>query len=390
MPEFLPFPGLRYDSGRVSLDAVIAPPYDVVDAAERAALAARHRANAVLLELPEDDRPSGRDRYAQAAHLLAEWTDDGLLRRDPAPSLYAYRMRTPDGRATTGVLGALGLDQGPRGVLPHEQTLPKPKSDRLDLLRATRANLSPIWGLSMADGLSDLLPSDRAPDAAAVDDDGVVHELWVVDDDATVGAIGATVASAPVVLADGHHRFETALAYHAEVPGDASATVLALVVELSERELSVGPIHRVLSGLPEGIDLVDAFASWFDVTRVGDLDERTVGALDQGALALVAPAGIWLLTARDGTLEAAGSDLDTSQVALVLAELPEHELEFRYSVGAAVDAVTSGQAQAAILIRPVTVDQIRSWASAGRRMPPKSTYFYPKPRTGMVFRTLDP
>ena len=389
MPEFSPFAGLRYDTGRVSLDAVIAPPYDVVDADERGRLAARHRANAVLVELPDEDRPSGRDRYAQAAHLLAAWTDEGILRRDPKPAIYVYRMVVPGGPTTTGVLGALGLATGPAGILPHEQTLPKPKSDRLDLLRATRTNLSPIWGLSMAAGLSDLLDQARPPDAAATDDDGVDHQLWVVDDDATIAAVASTIGSAPVVLADGHHRFETALAYQAEAPGDGADAVLALVVELSERELAVGPIHRVLKGLPEGIDLVDAFGSWFDVTRVGDLDDRSVGAISHGSLALVAPAGVWLLTARDGTPEAAGSDLDTSQVALVLAELPEHDLDFRYSTESAVAAVTSGDAQAAVLVRPVTVDQIRAWAAAGKRMPPKSTYFFPKPRTGMVFRTLD-
>ena len=389
MPDFSPFAGLRYDTGRVSLDAVIAPPYDVVNAQERSQLASRHRANAVLVELPDEDRATGRDRYAQAAHLLASWAEEGILRRDPEPALYVYRMAVPGGPATTGVLGALGLTQGPAGILPHEQTLPKPKSDRLDLLRATRANLSPIWGLSMAPGLSDLLHLDRTPDASATDDDGVSHQLWVVDDESTIAAVAAVVSSAPVVLADGHHRFETALAYEAEAPGAGADVVLALVVELSERELAVGPIHRVLSGLPEGIDLVDAFSSWFDVTRVGDLDDRSEAAVSSGALALVASAGIWLLTARDGTLEAAGSDLDTSQVALVLAELPEHELDFRYSAERAVAAVKAGECQAAVLVRPVTVEQIRAWAAAGRRMPPKSTYFFPKPRTGMVFRTLD-
>ena len=164
---------------------------------------------------------------------------------------------------------------------------------------------------------------------------------------------------------------------------------MALVVELAEDELEVGPIHRGLSGLPDGLDLVDAFSSWFEVTRAGDFDDRTTGALgESGALALVMPSGAWLLTPKDGTEEAAGADLDSSMVALVIAELPDHTLEFFNSWADAVGAVAADQAQAVVLLRPVSVDQIAEWAHAGRRMPPKSTYFHPKPRTGMVFRTL--
>jgi uncharacterized protein (DUF1015 family) len=167
--------------------------------------------------------------------------------------------------------------------------------------------------------------------------------------------------------------------------------VLALVVELADDTLSVGPIHRLLTGLPDGLDLVDAFASWFDVARAGDCTERTTTALgESSALALVTPAGCWMLTPRDGTPEAAGSDLVSSMVAMVLAELPDHELTFAHSWQEAVAAVTDEKAQAAVLLSPVAVSQIDAWARARRRMPPKSTYFHPKPRTGMVFRTLDP
>ena len=147
MPRFEPFQGLRFRSEVAPLAQVIAPPYDVISASERSHLASRHRANAVLVELPEADLPGGRDRYAVAADLFARWQSKGILVADPGRNLYPYRMTDPSGRATTGVIGALGLaDPGEESdILPHEQTLPKPKSDRLDLLRATRANLSPIW-----------------------------------------------------------------------------------------------------------------------------------------------------------------------------------------------------------------------------------------------------
>jgi uncharacterized protein (DUF1015 family) len=400
MPRFEPFAGLRYAT-RVDLSMVIAPPYDVISPQERARLVARHSANAARVELPEPDHRAGLDRYANAAQQLERWQQEGIVVRDPGPSFYAYRMTSPDGHATNGVIGALGIDdQNAAGILPHEQTLPKPKSDRLDLLKATGANLSPIWGLSLSPGLSKTFTRSDPPDAHAVDTDQIQHELWVIDDPEVIGAVRDAVAAAPVVIADGHHRYETARAYHRALVEGASGSpadqalgpdlVMAFIVELTEEQLAVGPIHRALSGLPDGLDLVDAFSSWFDVTRAGDFDDRTTSALgDIGALALVMPSGAWLLSPKDGTPEAAGAELDSSMVALVIAELPDHELEFLNSWQDAMDALASDQAQAVVLLRPVSVGQIAEWAHAGRRMPAKSTYFHPKPRTGMVFRTLD-
>jgi uncharacterized protein (DUF1015 family) len=392
MPRFEPFCGLRYDAARVDLSMVIAPPYDVIDPDERAQLAERHSANSVRVELPEPDPRSGLDRYENAARLLAEWQDDGILVREPTPSLYAYRMTSPEGHATNGVIGALGVDETSTGsILPHERTLPKAKSDRLDLLRTTHVNTSPIWGLSLQAGLTDRFVQNGAADLEATDDDKVHHELWRIDDPAVVEAVQAAVAAAPVVIADGHHRYETSRNFHGEEPGTSgSDAVMALVVELSAEQLEVGPIHRVLSGLPDGLDLVDAFASWFDVTRAGDCDGRTLAALGESeSLALVLPSGAWLLSPKDGTPEAAGADLDSSMVALVIAELPDHELGFANSWQDAVGAVETEAAQAAVLLRPVSVQKIAEWAHAGRRMPPKTTYFRPKPRTGMVFRPLE-
>ncbi len=393
MPRFAPFAGLRYDPARVDLAKVVAPPYDVVGPVERAALAARHSANAILVELPEPEPRRGADRYAAAAARIAEWRSGGVLVRDPEPVFYTYRMTDTDGSVTIGVLGALGLEEASAAeILPHEETLPKAKSDRLELLAATRVNLSPIWGLSLAPGLTGCLSTDGTATAAAVDDDGVRHELWILDDPAAMAEVSAIVGSAPVVVADGHHRLATAATYLAGAGAGTPGAdgVLALVVELAEDTLSVGPIHRLLSGLPDGLDLVDAFDSWFAVARAGDCTDRTTTALGQSsALALVTPSGCWLLTPRDGTAEAAGSDLVSSMVALVIAELPDHELAFANSWQDAVAAVGSEEAQAAVLLPPVAVAQIDAWAHARRRMPPKSTFFHPKPRTGMVFRALD-
>jgi uncharacterized protein (DUF1015 family) len=400
MPRFEPFIGLRYDSARVDLSAVIAPPYDVIGPEERTTLGTRHSANAVRVELPLPDHRADLDAYDNAAHLLDQWQEEGILVADPTPSFYAYRMTSPEGRTTNGVIGALGVDdESAEETLPHEETLPKPKGDRLELLRATRSNLSPIWALSLRRGLTQVFERSAPPEAAATDEDGVLHELWVIDQPAVIEAVGDAVETAPVVIADGHHRYETARTYFHEwldgplpqaVAPAGAGSVMTLVVELAEGQLEVGPIHRVLSDLPAGLDLVEAFSTWFDVTRAGDCDDRTTAALGEtGALALVMPSGAWLLSPKDGTVEAAGSELDTSTVALVIAELPDHVLSFAYSWQEAIELVATERAQAVVLLKPVTVDQIAEWARERRRMPPKSTYFHPKPRTGMVFRTLD-
>jgi uncharacterized protein (DUF1015 family) len=399
VPRFEPFQGLRYRPEVARLAQVIAPPYDVISATERSHLASRHRANAVLVELPEADLSGGRDRYAVAADLFARWQAKGILLADPGRSLYPYRMTDPSGRATTGVIGALGLaDPGEESdILPHEQTLPKPKSDRLDLLRATRANLSPIWGLSMAAGVTATFdPTDDDPVADVYDDDGVRHQLWVLSDADTVAAVGAAVATAPVVLADGHHRYETARAYQAErrqadggAPGSYDL-VMALVVELAEDQLTVGAIHRSVSGLPEDFDLVGALAPWFDVVRAGAADDRTLGALaGSSSLTLVTGGQAYLLLAHPEVQEQEGNDLDSNLIATALGTFPPHEVMHRHSVAEAMEALRDGEGQAAFLLRPVTVKQIDEWANERRRMPPKTTFFSPKPRTGMVFRSLD-
>lgn len=392
MPRFEPFVGLRYDAARVDLSMVIAPPYDVVGPEERGRLASRHSVNAIRVELPEPDHRAGLDRYDSAANQLVRWQDEEILVEDPSPSLYAYRMVSPGGHSTNGVIGALGIDDdSAASVLPHEQTLPKAKSDRLDLLAATRTNLSPIWGLSMTQGLSRTFDRSDPPRAEAVDSGGVRHQLWVIDDPEAIRAVQAAVAASAVVLADGHHRYETARTYREGRTHDTGADlIMALIVELTDDQLEVGAIHRALSGLPDGLDLVDVCSSWFDLTRVGDFEMRTTSALgESGALALLMPSGTWLLSPKDGTAEAAGSDLDSSMVALVIAELPDHELEYLNSWQEGVRAVADDKSQAVLLLRPPRVDQIAEWARAGRRMPAKTTYFHPKPATGLVFRPLD-
>jgi uncharacterized protein (DUF1015 family) len=389
MPHFEPFRGLRYDR-TVPLDQVIAPPYDVIEPRQREELADRHPENSVLVELPESS--GNHDRYEHAAELLESWQRRGHLLRDPLPSLYVYRMRTPEGAMTTGVVGALRLPEGESDdVRPHEETLAKPLGDRLHLLRATRANLSPIWLLSTRSGLSGLLPTTGDPTARAQDDDGVIHELWRIDDAEDCARIAAAVGSAPLVVADGHHRYQTALHYRGEEVGesgkDGAGSIMAYVVELSPAQLRVGAIHRVLRGLDKPEAIQEAARAHFNMVRAGPLADGVVGALETSRnLGLLLPDGSWLLTPRQ---EESQDLLDPTLVQPMLDELEGVEVGFAHHAEEAAEQVRSGESQAALVLRPVGVEQIARWATDHRRMPPKTTYFHPKPRTGMVFRLLD-
>ena len=398
MPTFKPFSGLRYSRSHVgSLDDVICPPYDVISEPERAVLLARSPSNIVRLELPRDDERPG-DRYQRAASLLDAWRDGGILHRDPVPAFYGYRMRFTDAagatRHTVGVIGALELEPPGSGILPHEQTTPKAKTDRLELLRATRANLSPIWGLTPAAGLAACCPPPGHPAEHAVDMEGVTHELWPITDPDQVKRVRALVEQQPVLIADGHHRYETALAYQEERAQNGAGSggedaVMALIVELGEEQLTVQAIHRLLQGLPDRFDLLGALAAWFDLTPTGAPDPLiTARMAESDALAIVTRAGTWLARPRPELTSAAPHDLDSSRLDVALAALPPHHLTYQHGWDLAAGAVESGQADAAVLLRPVTVEQIGAVGEGGVRMPAKTTFFWPKPRTGMVLREL--
>ncbi|MBV9664026.1 MAG: DUF1015 domain-containing protein [Actinobacteria bacterium] len=390
MPRFEPFAGLRYSSD-LPLDEVISPPYDVIDEPERKRLEERNAFNSVRVELPQPD--GTLDRYAAAQALLDQWRATGVLVRDDAPSFYVYRMEFADEhgrpRHTTGVLGALELSKPGEGdVLPHERTMSKPKDDRLNLLRAAQANLSPVWGLSMAPGLAKLTAVDGPADAEAVDDDGVRHQLWRVSDPEQLSAISDTVASAPVVIADGHHRFETALAYRDErraANGDTAGDydfLMAYIVELVDDELTVEAIHRLINGLPDDFDVLAALDPFFDRAPVGGLPD--LGP----ALGVVTAEGIWRLEPRAETTAQAEHDLDSSRLDVALETFPAHDLSYQHGRELVVAAVDEGRAQAGVLLRPATVAQIAETGRTRTRMPEKTTFFYPKLRTGLVFREV--
>lgn len=394
VPRFQPFPGIRYAAEDGYVDAVVAPPYDVIDEEERTRLVERNEHNAVRVELPREE-DDGRNRYEVARDLFRAWLDDGALAQDD-PSFYVYRMgfhdETGRPRQTAGILGALELSQpGEGGILPHERTTPKDKADRLEILRTTQVNLSPIWGLSPAVGLSALCEVEGPPLARATDDEGVHHRLWRVTRPGVIEAIASAVASAPIIVADGHHRFEVGNAYRVEQgrPGPWDS-IMAYVVELAEEQLEVRAIHRLLTGLPDGFDLLGALEPHFEVFEAGKADDTVLVRMqDAGALALVTTEGAWFLRPTEATAVAAGHDLDSSRLDVALASLPPTTLvRFQHGVDNILRAVERGDAQAGVLLRPATVQQIAEIGHGGDRMPPKTTFFNPKPRTGMVFRPV--
>ena len=304
------------------------------------------------------------------------------------------------------MIGALALPEpGADDVLPHERTLPKAKSDRLALLREMRVNVDPIWALSLGTGLTE--QAERStPLTACTDPDGVRHELGAIDDPAAIAAIRAAVEPNRLVLADGHHRFETAINYRNERRAagidDAGAdAIMTFVVELVDDELCIEPIHRLID-LPAGTDTRAQLADAFDITPAGPVTPEAVDDLvaqmrSRGGLGLVDGQGLALAVPRADVRaaalageHAAVAETDAAVVdAVVVPRLPDATWHYRHDAAAVAALVDKGVASAAILCSPVSVSQTRAAALAGARMPQKTTFFWPKPRTGMVFRPLD-
>lgn len=393
VPRFTPFPALRYAAD--TLDDLIAPPYDVLSADDVDELRARSESNITHVDVPRET--DGPDRYEAAAITLREWVDTGVLVADDGPTFTIYRMRFTDAsgvdRDIAGVLGGLEVvDEGAGGVLPHERVTPKASTDRLDLTRATQANLSPVWGLSLAAGLTDALRSPGEP-IASVTVEGVEHIVERVSDPGRVATIAAIVGSDDVLIADGHHRYGISRTYRDEARaanGDTASPAdetLAFVNELVADQLSVEAIHRLYSGVSYD-DLTDALDATFERSEAGSPDHGMLAAMvDRGVLCLIAPDGTaqWLAP-RPGAFDEIRA-LDGAWLEHALDGI-DHTVTYQHGLDEVVEAVTSGEANAAVLIRPVSVAEIERTAREGLLMPPKSTFFTPKLRTGLVVRPL--
>ena len=394
MPRFEPFQALRYRRN-VDLHDVCSPPYDVLSDLDRLALATAHANNIVHIDMP---LASSGNAYEHAAVVLIQWITEGVLVRDDQPSFTLYRMKFTDttgkARNVVGVIGALEVvDEGAGGVLPHERTTPKAKTDRLELTRATDANLSPVWGLSLATGLSTLLTEPAELLGELTDDLGVVHSVERVTDDAHIAAISAAIAAHPVVIADGHHRYAISRTYRDEVRERTSSTsngaelTMTYVNELIDEQLSVAAIHRLYEGITYK-ELAAALSPFFTINDADPVGPSTLSQMNErGSLCLVAKTGRthWLTPIAEKF--AGVRNLDSAYLEHALSSV-QHEVRYQHGVTEVQHELSTSDAAAAILIRPVSVAEIQRTANEGLLMPPKSTFFSPKLRTGFVLREM--
>ena len=394
MPRFEPFQALRYGS-KLDLNDVCSPPYDVLSDADRLALASQHENNIVHIDMPL--APSG-NAYEHAASVLTQWIGNGVMVRDDVPSFTLYRMQFTDStgkpRNVVGVIGALEvIDEGAGGVLPHERTTPKAKTDRLELTRATDANLSPVWGLSLANGLSKLLSEPGELVGSVTDDLGVIHSVERVADSARIAAISSAISSHPVVIADGHHRYAISRTYRDETrerigsKSSGAELTMTYVNELIDEQLSVAAIHRLYEGISYK-ELAAALSPFFTITDADPVGPTTLSQMNErSSLCLVAKTGRthWLTPIAEKF--AGVRNLDSAYLEHALSNV-QHEVRYQHGVKEVHHELQTSDATAAILIRPVSVAEIQRTANEGLLMPPKSTFFTPKLRTGFVLREM--
>jgi uncharacterized protein (DUF1015 family) len=425
MVEIAPFRGLRY-APSLSREPVFSPPYDVIDASLRNKLLEASPHNVVHVTFGPEPTPA--TWYDEAARRFQHWQAQGVLLRDAAPSFYAHEQAFvgPDGQTMVrrGFFARVRLVPWGQGIHPHEKTRSGPKADRLRLMRSLHAQESPVFGIYRdSEGSLDAFLGAPPDDAVtAVDDEGVRHTCWPLSSPALLTQMVAYLAERDIVIADGHHRYETALAYRDEVraragreaPSGAHDYVLMYLTPADGDGLVILPTHRVVTApLPGGeIKLPAALEPDFCLEPIAE-DTQLATALaahHDGAikLGLYLPPGAWLLTLRDRARAHAAAppdqprelaELDVAVLQnLILApylaittDTLAHGDAVRYTTHAdeARLAVREGGASAAFVLNPTSVDQVWRAAIAGVTMPQKSTYFYPKLLTGLVMNPLD-
>jgi uncharacterized protein (DUF1015 family) len=386
VPSVSPFIGLLFEPERVGpLELVTAPPYDVVGPEQERRLHAASPHNVVRLILgrdqPGDD--DANNKYTRAASTLRTWQDDGVLVRTPAPAWYPYRMRFHfQGRERTirGLICQVALEPWGGSIVPHEQTFPAPYADRMTLLRAVRANLSAVYALfrGPCEPLRRLFTDveSQPPVRDVIDDDGVEHSLWTLQED--VDDIPGWLRHEELLIADGHHRYSVALGFREEMralegPGPWDHMMM-LLVDAAAEDPPVLPIHRVLLAGPvpgEGTAVRD-LAEVLATVRDDDLTYGTATREDGQVIHRVAA-----LKGDPPTVSALHEQV-----------LPASPLRFVPDAAIAEDLVRSGEGTAAFFLPPTRVEHIRTVIERGDRLPQKSTYFWPKPRTGIVIRPL--
>ncbi len=431
MPRLRPFRALRFDASVDDLSAVLAPPYDIISPADRLALLDRDPHNIVRVELPADLGTAGANDYATAAATLAEWREAGVLVKDAEPTVTIHEMRWTDGGGregrATGLFCRLRLEEyGPDGgVLPHEKTHGGPKADRYALLEATRLNSSPLVFLAGSDPAATaaalLALTEGAPDVEVTTADGVRHRLWIRDAAAAKPVLDL-MSGAPLTIADGHHRYETALKYRADHAVDPDAVadpawdyLLALIYPLDQSPAAL-PTHRVIRGFPCGEDLLVRVTSFVAVERLPDLETLLVrmaepvefesGATGTGRIGLFTRGLAAILTvdraaveaSLDASLSVGSRGLDVNALSVIIEHAygddaatmaAEGRLWYVKDATIATTQVAGEEASAAFLLHEMPPAAIALVAGAGEVMPQKSTYFDPKAPTGLLLSPLE-
>ncbi len=417
MAQIEPLKALHYDLHKVGgIQNVLAPPYDVIGAEQRSELASRSPYNVVRIDLPQ-----GEDPYAEAARQLESWRNEHVVVRDEQPALWALEQdyTGPDGRSRTrrGFLARVRVeDYGEGRIRPHERTHPGPKEDRLRLTRATRANLSPIFSL-----FDD--PSNRAwgalepamaqpPWAEATDDDGTVNRLWRIGEGDAIASVQEALKGTELLIADGHHRYETARVYAEEVGGEGPHRyVLMCLVALQDPGLTVFPTHRLVRGLDQGKQeaLAEAIRREFDIEELASTDALVPepgGPVRIGYIDAHFRKPFMLELKDQAIADAALAEhsepyrrLDTAVLeALILKGtlgMTDEDIDHLAGLGYARDfanaleLIEAREYDAAFFMAPTPIEHVQAVAAAGESMPPKSTYFFPKVPTGLLFIPLD-
>jgi len=414
MAEIQPLRALRYDPEKTGgLQDVVAPPYDVIDAAQRAELEARSPYNIVRIDLPQ----GGEDRYERAAAQLGDWRGGGVMVSDDQPALWtlAQDYTGPDGRRRTrqGFFARVRVEQyGAGRIRPHERTHPGPREDRLRLTRATRTNLSPIFSLySDPSGTAWGALEDAAPWAQTIDDDGTVNRLGRVQDPEAIAEVTRTLEGTELLIADGHHRYETARMYAEQIGGEGPHRyVLMCLVALQDPGLTVFPTHRLVRGLrPDQHEaLAAALRRDFQIQELQSTAQLAPEAGESIRIGYIdshfrKPS---MLTLADtATADAALPDraapyrrLDTAVLeALILKgtlQMTDEDIDDLNGLGyardfdQALELIDDATYDAAFFMAPTPIERVQEVAAAGESMPPKSTYFFPKVPTGLLLNPL--
>ena len=388
MADIRPFRGHRYDAKRVSLTRALCPPYDVIGPEEARRLR-RDRMNAIHLELPAG---TGQARYRGAAKLWKTWTASGALKQDSAPSLYVCEERfifLGRRHRRLGFLAALGVSRAAaRCVVPHERTLPKPKADRLRMLKAVGANISPIFGVfpDPAGAVRRVLgrAAQGRPSAQGRTGGGVAYKLWPVSDARTPPrSRRAQTGQGPI--ADGHHRYEVSRAHHAADRRPATGTVLSYFCPEEDAGLLVLPTHRVVMDGSAVLARAEESCRLTACRTLRDLLRRL--AATSNAYAFGIYYGAFILAeprSRDGCRSGLGVEW---LAKLLLSGVAPDQIRYTPYAEKAMSMAEEGD-QAAVLVKPFPVKSIRRAVKAVGLLPPKSTYFYPKVATGLVFKQL--